>query len=106
MLHTQEVDGSSPLVSTIHEKSERLHNRKCVRIFLFISKTLHIDVHAQRNNRPLGIFCDPVKECNSVLIGCRNLLTVDFLQTLAVDNFKSEDLAKEGYSPGEGIGKV
>ena len=45
-LDVRRVSGSSPLSSTIYEKSELLHNRKCVRIFLFISKTLHIDAKA------------------------------------------------------------
>ena len=32
-LQTNTLIESSPVVSTIHEKSERLHDRKCVRIF-------------------------------------------------------------------------
>ena len=37
-LHTQEVTGSSPAVSTTYEKSELLPYRECVRIFHFYQR--------------------------------------------------------------------
>ena len=54
-LQTNTLIKSSPVVSTIHEKSERLHDRKCVRIFLVISKILHIDAEVGGVICPLGL---------------------------------------------------
>ena len=57
MLHTHEVTGSSPVVSTIHEKSELLHNRKCVRIFCLYQRHYILMLLPRGFYRLLGTFC-------------------------------------------------
>ena len=56
LLHTHEVTGSSPVVSTIHEKSELLHNWKCVRIFYLHQRHYILIDKAQRTSPPSGLF--------------------------------------------------
>ena len=56
----REVESSSLFRSTIHEKSELLHDRKCVRIFCLYQKHYilmpHIDAKAQRSSPSSGLF--------------------------------------------------
>ena len=55
MLHTHEVEGSSPPVSTIHEKSELIPNRECVRIFCLYQRHYILMLKPRGFNHPLGL---------------------------------------------------
>ena len=52
----RKVIGSSPISSTIHEKSELLHDRKCVRIFYLYQRHYILMLKPRGFSRPLGLF--------------------------------------------------
>ena len=53
-LDVRKVIGSSPISSTIYEKSELLHERKCVRIFYLYQRHFILMLKPRGFHRPLG----------------------------------------------------
>ena len=59
---------SSPISSTIHEKSELLHDRKCVRIFCLYQRHYILMLKPRGFDRPLGFF----SLCADILLNSRD----------------------------------
>ena len=77
MLHTHEVEGSSPPVSTILEKSELIPNWECVRIFCLYQRHYILMLKPRGSNHPLGFFY-----CHRSILN----LTVRFIVLLKLYN--------------------
>ena len=75
-LDVRKVIGSSPISSTIYEKSELLHDRKCVRVFCLYQRHYILMLRPGGFHRPLGFFVLLIDATSIFFIRCIVFRTV------------------------------